>query len=209
MEIYLNFDNMRASLLLILVLIGYQLNGQYNEMIKVNVGISKDQFVIPNLMGSINDTSDTQFEFVSASPTLSYTHEVFLGDVLSFSGNLGGQYTNIWYDYQHLGATYLWLSFNPAVTIVNRPKFEYYVKLRAGVSFWFYEKSRLPDETRKLFPDTANMFTGVTLGGFNYFVNDKIGLNLELSVWSPEMATFGISYRYFRGELPEMQNGDI
>ena len=39
-----------------------------------------------------------------------------------------------------------------------------------------------------------------------FFLPDKLGLNLELSIWSVEMATFGLTYRFFHGELPDIQN---
>ena len=58
---------------------------------------------------------------------------------------------------------------------------------------------------RRLFPEKVNLFTGVTLGGFNYYISDHLGLNLELSIWAPEMATLGITYRFFHGDLPTIQ----
>jgi hypothetical protein len=59
---------------------------------------------------------------------------------------------------------------------------------------------------RRLFSDNLSVFTGVTIGGFNYFISDHLGLNLEINIWSPELATFGITYRYFKGELPEIES---
>ena len=73
------------------------------------------------------------------------------------------------------------------------------------MSVWFHNTDILTEQMTRLFPDKVNLFTGVTLGGFNFFISDHLGLNLELSIWAPEMATFGLSYRFFRGELPTIQ----
>jgi hypothetical protein len=178
----------------------------FNTVIKVHTGISNEQIEHVRLRNAINDTGSVKMDFVSWSPTISYTQEFALGRVLYLSGNIGFQYMNLYYGPDHYGAPFFWFSVNPMVMVYSRKKFEYYVKLRAGCSIFIHEPEIIPEPTGRLVPRNINLFTGVTLGGFNYFINDKIGLNLELSIWSPELATFGISYRWFRGELPEVQN---
>lgn len=180
----------------------------YNRLIKLNVGYSGEQLDHRQYANAINDTGAVKFEFVSWSPSLSYTHEIMFGQVLSVSANVGYQYMNMFYGHQHYGGQYFYISLNPQVTLFHRKKFEYYVKLRAGATFYLHNPEVIPEPTRRLLPNTVNMFTGVTLGGFNYFITEKIGLNLELSIWSPEMATFGVSYRFYRGEIPEIQNSN-
>ncbi|MCB9222871.1 MAG: hypothetical protein R2780_13595 [Crocinitomicaceae bacterium] len=177
----------------------------FNRLIKVHTGISNEQFENYRLANAINDTASQKFEFLSWSPTLSYTHEIALGQILSVSGNVGFQYMNIYYGSEHYGAPYFYTSLNPQVSVFYRKKFEYYVKLRVGVSVYLHHPDIIPDPARRLLPERVNLFTGVTLGGFNYFFNDRFGLNLEISVWSPELATFGFSYRFFKGELPVIQ----
>ena len=178
----------------------------YNRLVRVNTGISSEQFDHMGIQNTINDTGAIKMEFVSWSPTLSYTHEVVFGQILSVSGSIGFQYMNLFYGHQHYGGSYFYTSINPQLVLFNRKKFEYYIKLRVGASFYIHNTEIIPDPVHDFLPRTVNMFTGVTLGGFNYFINERIGLNLELSIWSPEMATFGISYRFFKGELPKIQS---
>lgn len=177
----------------------------HNRIIKFNTGISSEQIDYQNEIKLFNDTSDRQFEFVSKSPCISYSHEYLLGDVLSISGKIGFQYLNIFYNNQHYGGSFLYGSINPALSIFYNGKFEYYVKLQVGLNYWFNNPEMLSSISRRVFPEGLNIFTGVTIGGFNYYFSDKMGLNLELSVWSPELLTVGLSYRFFRGEIPDIQ----
>ena len=184
----------------------FVLNGQiHNRLTKINFGVSYEQFIHKSTILGINDTSAHEFELVTTMPTFSYSHEFVLNDVISLGGKAGFQYMNIFYDNQHYGSPYLYLSVNPVVSLFYRRGFEFYVKLQAGVSFWFNKPELLTETTKRFFPDHVNLFTGVTFGGFNFFVSDHIGLNLELSIWSPEMVSFGITYRYWKGELPKIQ----
>lgn len=177
----------------------------HNRLVKVNVGYSSEQIDLANEIKTNNDTSLTKFEFVSKVPTFSYTHEYILGNVLSLSGKIGFQYLNIFYNNQHYGSPYIYASINPALSLFYRKKFEYYIKLQVGVSYWFNKPELLPDISRRIFPEKASIFTGVTIGGFNYYFSDKMGANLELSLWSPEILTVGLSYRFFKGEIPTIQ----
>jgi len=171
---------------------------------KINLGVSSQQFIHKNTFQAINDTSLHEFEMVTTLPTFSYSHEFVINDILSMSGKAGFQYMNAFYDNQYYGTPYLFISANPQVSVFYRKGFEMYVRLQAGLSFWFNKPELLTDQMRRLFPEKVNFFTGVT-AGFNYFLTDHLGLNLELSIWSPEMVSFGISYRYFKGELPTIQ----
>ncbi len=178
----------------------------HNRLVKFNIGFTSEQVNFKNDILNYNDTSNRQFEFVSKSPSLSYTHEILLGNVFSVSGKLGFQYLNIFYDNQHYGSPLIYGSLNPAVSVFYNGKFEYYVKLQFGAIYRFNDPDLLSGVTERLFPDDKpQFFAGVTLGGFNYYFTDKLGLNLELSIWSPELLTFGLSYRFFRGEIPSIQ----
>ena len=192
--------------LLLLLTLNSGFSQFHNRMIKVSSGVSYDQFRRKNLFEALNDTSSQEFDFVTAMPLIAYSHEFVLNNVLSFSGRLGFQYTNEYYNHTYFGSPLLYLSVNPQVSVFYRKGFEYYVKLQAGITFWFSHLELLNDQQKRFFPDKVNFFTGVTLGGFNYFINDKLGLNLEINLWSPELATFGITYRYYKGELPVIQN---
>jgi len=177
----------------------------HNRVLKLNAGVTYDQFARESLFEEMNDTSINQFERVTTMPVIAYSHEIVLNNIISISGRAGFQYLNEFYNNKHYGSPLLMLSINPQISVFYRKGFEYYIKLQAGVSCWFQNSDLLSDQQKKYFPDRVNLFTGVTLGGFNFFITDHLGLNLELNVWSPEMATFGITYRYFKGELPEIQ----
>lgn len=180
----------------------------HNRVMKFNMGLTYDQYTHQNLFDAINDTSSHELEFVTAMPVMAYSHEFVANNVLSFSGRVGFQYLNEFYDHQHFGSSMVFLSFNPQVSVFYRRGFEYYIKLQVGGIYRFQKNDLLDDQMRRLFPDNLSVFTGVTIGGFNYFMTDNLGLNLEVNIWSPELVTFGITYRYFRGELPEIENAE-
>ena len=197
---------MRFTLFFILLFSLKGLNAQlHNRLIKFNVGMTTEEFAHKADIKAHNDTSDIKFEFVSKSPSLSYTHEYVFSNILSVSGKIGGQYMNIFFNDQHYGSPYIFASINPALSLIYRGNFEYYIKLQLGASYWFNTPELLPDISRRVFPENANVFTGVTFAGINYYVSDKLGLNLELSVWSPELVSFGLSYRYYKGGIPSIQ----
>ncbi|MGB1103713.1 MAG: hypothetical protein ACPG21_08795 [Crocinitomicaceae bacterium] len=190
---------------LILLFAGPTFGQIHNRLIKMNVGFSSEAIVHKSDVEAYADTSSIPFEFVSSSPAISFTHEWILGNVLSISGRAGFQYMNMYYNHQHYGSPYVNLSVNPALSLFYRKRFEYYVKLQIGVNYWMNNPELLSPALHRVFPEKLNIFTGVTLGGFNYYFSDKWGANLELSLWSPELCTFGISYRFFKGELPSIQ----
>lgn len=194
---------MRSVLILALFIFQINANAQpYNRVIKLNMGISGEQFDHVAFSKIINDTGSVKMEFLSWSPTIAYSHEFIFGQILSVSGTVGFQYMNIYYGSQLYGAPYLWASVNPQLSLLYNKGFEIYAKLKVGTTIYIHHPEVIPEPINRLLPNTVNLFTGVT-AGFNYFINDKIGLNLELSIWSPELATFGINYRFFRGELPK------
>lgn len=177
----------------------------HNRVLKFNMGVSYEQFARKSLFDAMNDTSSNTFEQVTAMPTLAYSHEFVINNILSLSGRVGFQYLNEYYNHQYYGSPYLLFSVNPQVSVFYRKGFEYYVKLQAGLTYWFQHTELITDQQKKYFPDRVNFFTGVTIAGFNIFVTDHLGLNLEFNLWSPEMASFGVSYRYFKGELPAIE----
>lgn len=177
----------------------------HNRLIKFNVGISNEQIDLKRSINEYNDTSSKKFEMVSMMPIVSYTHDFIFSNRLSVSGKIGFQYLNLFYNNQHFGTSFLYLSVNPTISIYYQKKFEYYIKLQVGADYWLNKPELLDYQTRKIFPEKVNPIIGVTLGGFNYYVTEKLGLNLELSIWSPEFLTFGLSYRFLKGDVPTIQ----
>jgi hypothetical protein len=176
-------------------------NSIYNQISKFSIGYSSEQLDHYILKQGINDTGAVQMGFDSWAPSASYTHDFVFGDVITLSANLGFQYMNLNYGGQKYGGTFMYTSIAPSATIFHRQFFEYYIKLKIGASFYFHEPNLIPDPARRFFPEKANFFTGVTLGGFNFFPYEKLGFNIELSVWSPEMVTAGITYRFYSKAL--------
>lgn len=197
---------MKNYLLLVIFCLPLGLFGQdapvsYNTASKVNIGFSSehlDHFILSN---SINDTSSIQMNFNGWSPSISYTQDFVFGDVISVSANLGFQYMNLSYGTASYGGSNLYTSIAPSVTLVNRLKWEYYIKLKLGGVFYWNDRQVIPEPSTRFFPERANFFTGVTLAGFNFFLNDKWGINLEASVWSPELLSIGGLYRFHSKSL--------
>ncbi|MBL7898470.1 MAG: hypothetical protein JNJ99_08045, partial [Crocinitomicaceae bacterium] len=128
-------------------LIAFSSNAQiHNRMIKFSTGISYDQFTRKNLFSAMNDSSANEFEMVTAMPVFAYSHEFVMNDVISFSGRFGFQYLNEYYNNQYFGSPFIMLSVNPQISVFYRRGFEYYVKLQAGMSFWFQHTEMLSDQ---------------------------------------------------------------
>ncbi len=178
----------------------------YNRLLTFKASYTAVQLDQQNIVSGFNDTSEFHhFELVTQMPYLAYNHEVLLGNVLSVTGNIGWQYLNVFYDHKPFGTQFFALSLEPKLCVFQRKKFEYYFKLKAGVTVWTHKKDLVDGPTRRLFPDRVNLFTGITLAGMNLFLNDNWGINCELSILSPEMVSLGMCYRFWRGDLPKIQ----
>ena len=64
----------------------------------------------------------------------------------------------------------------------------------------------LTEQTQRHFATKTNLVTGLTLIGLNFFVSDNWAINTEFSIWSPEWINLGISYRFFKGEMPKIED---
>ncbi|WP_027421343.1 hypothetical protein [Crocinitomix catalasitica] len=194
---------MRKILLVVLVFISVQAFTQiYNRESRVNIGMSSIALEFKNKFNSINDTSLTQFEFVTKSPIISFTQSYVLGRVISISGRIGFQYLNLFYNNTHYGSPIVFASVSPELTLYNGEKFDYYLKLQIGLTYWFNNPEILDSDIRRLFSEKATLFTGFTLVGINYMISPKYGLNTELTLWSPELISVGIVRRFLRGSIP-------
>lgn len=195
---------------LLVILISFKLSigfaQLHNRLIKLNVGISNEQIDLKRSINEYNDTSSKKIEMVTLMPIVSYTHDFIFSNRLSISGKVGFQYLNLFYNNQHFVSSFLFLSVNPTISIYYQKKFEYYIKLQVGADYWFNKPELLDYQSRKIFPKKVNPIIGVTLGGFNYYISEKLGLNLELSIWSPEFLTFGVSYRFLKGKFLRFNN---
>lgn len=169
----------------------------YNQVSKLSFGYSNEHMDHYILKNGINDTGAVALDFKGWSPSISYTHEFIFGNVLSICGNLGYQYMNLNYGGQKYGGSFTYFSVAPKITLVHRLNFEYYMKLKAGGIFYFHEPNIIPEPARRFLPDKANVFTGVTLIGLDFLFAKNLGFNMELSVWSPEFITAGITYRFY------------
>ncbi|WP_070138266.1 hypothetical protein [Crocinitomix algicola] len=177
----------------------------YNRLTQLNLGFSHEEFTYKQNISAFNDSSTHHFEFVSHSPLVSINHNIIIGDIFAVSGKIGYQYMNIFYDHKRYGASFAYFTLSPILTVFYRKGFEYYVKLNVGANFWFNNPSLLNDQARRTFPEKAMVITGFTPIGLNYFLTKKIGFNLELSIWTPELLTFGLNYRFHRGDKPSIQ----
>lgn len=197
---------MRQLVFILLLLIAPKGFSQiHNRLVKLNLGYTTAQLGYQDDIKNYNDTSKHHFELVTQLPSLSYTHEFIISDILSISGKGGFQYMNIFFDNTYYGGPLFYVSVNPALSIFYRNKFEYYIKLQACVNYWLTKSEVLDDVSQRIFPEKFTIFTGVTIAGFNYYFSPKFRANLELSIWTPELISVGLSYRFFKGELPSIQ----
>ncbi len=195
--------------LLLVLFVGFNILSSaqiHNRMIKFNVGISKEQFGIKNEIKQFNDTSANHFTFNSASPVFMLSEELTFNERFSLGATIGYQYFDIDYNSTKIGYDLFFLTVNPQLSVFYRKGFEYYIKLRAGFIYRNGKLDELPAQTQRHFPSTTNITTGVTLVGLNFFISNKWAINSEFSIWSPEWINLGISYRFFKGEMPKIED---
>lgn len=196
---------MKVLVLIVFFTISFVLKAQvHNRMFKFNIGYSAEQSVIKNLVKSYNDTSVVgQFKLNSVLPVVSFSEDFAVNSRLSFSGTLGYQYFDLDYNNIKIGSHVLFASVNPQLSLFYRPGFEYYVKFRVGAIYRSGDRGDLTRSVSELLPQQFGFFTGLTLAGINVFPHDKWGVNAEFSIWSPERISLGVTYRFFKGEIPE------
>jgi len=205
LKTFFKFTPMKKRLLVIFILhslLGF--SQIHNRLLKFNIGVSGEQFTIADNIKTFNDTSfSNSFTHKLTLPMISISEEFTLNDRFSLTGMLGYQYFDIKYNGAKYGTNLVFTSVNPQLSVFYRAGFEYYIKLKLGVVHRFGDVESIPTYTQRLFPAQTNVFTGVTIAGLNFFFHDNWGANLELSLWSPELLNVGITYRFFKGELPE------
>lgn len=168
----------------------------YNQVSKLSIGYSAEQRDHYFLKEKINDTGAVEMNFNGWAPSVSYTHSFLFGNVIGLDANIGFQYMNLDYGTQNYGGSFVYTSIAPTITVLQRVSFEYYMKLKVGGVFYFHHPNIIPEPARRFFPDKVGLFTGVTLGGFNFLFGNNLGMNVEISVWSPEFITCGLTYRF-------------
>lgn len=201
----LYFYNMKKLFFIFTLLFCFVIKAQiHNRLLKINFGISAEQFRISDNIKSFNDTSAmNSFNHKLTLPMVSISEEFTLNELFSLSGTLGYQYFDIDYNNQKYGTNLFFASVNPQLSVFYRAGFEYYLKLKVGVVYRQGNLESIPIYTQRFFPNKINVFTGVTIAGINVFFHDNWGANMELSLWSPELINVGLTYRFFKGELPE------
>jgi len=173
----------------------------HNRVFKLNVGYSGEQFRFSNTVKSFNDTSMVNnFDHKYALPVFSVSEEFILSKVFSVSGTVGYQFFNTKYNDSKYGSHIMFGSINTQLIFYNRG-FEMYVKLKFGMIYRENRSSDLPFYTQRFMAEKFNLITGASVG-VNYFVNNRWGINAELSFWSPELINFGLTYRFFKGITP-------
>ena len=174
----------------------------HNRMFKFNIGLSHEQFDFKNTVKVFNDTSlVNHFDHKYAAPVFSISEDFTLNQLFSISGTIGYQMFSTKYNNSNYGTHLFFGSINPQLSIFYRTGYEIYIKLKLGMIYRASKYSDLSDQTQRFFPEKFNLFTGVS-GGVNLFVNDNWGINVELSIWSPEFVNFGLTYRFFKGKMP-------
>lgn len=174
----------------------------HNRTLKFNVGVSREQFDFENSVNAFNDTSLVdKFNHKYTLPTLTVSEEFTLNQFFSISGTLGYQMFNTNYNDTYYGTQLFFASVNPQLSVVYRTRYEIYIKLKLGAVYRVSEYESLPEQTQHYFPVNFNLFTGAS-GGINWFISNNWGINIELSVWSPELVNVGLTYRFFKGKMP-------
>ncbi|MBK8926642.1 MAG: hypothetical protein IPM74_12230 [Crocinitomicaceae bacterium] len=170
----------------------------YNHSFRIGTGYSLNTLRLDNSMRSYSDTSEHQFVINQHSPIFSFSHTLAIDSSFSLGYAFGYSFSDILFDNTYYGSQRFFLSINPQLHLFRKYNFEYYIRLRIGVSYEGNELSKVPSERiQNLFPTGFRMFTGCTIAGINYLINDHLALSTELSIWCPETISFGLSYRFF------------
>lgn len=171
----------------------------YNHTFKVSAGYSLNNLRLDNSMREYSDTSEHQFRVAGHSPLYSIGHTIAIDSTFSIGYTLAYANSEIYFDNSFYGSQFFYLSVNPQLNIIRNYNFEFYMKLKVGVSYDHNNLSMVPSERlQNLYPSGFHMFTGFTFAGFNYLINDHLAMNAELAIWSPETANIGLTYRFYK-----------
>lgn len=179
----------------------------YNHSFRFSTGYSLNTARLDASMQHYNDTSEHKFVVKNHTPIFSLSHSIALDSCFTLGYTLAYANSEIYFDNSYYGSQFFYLSLNPQLHIYRSFNFEYYVKLKIGVSYEQNQLDMVPSERiQNIYPTGFHMFTGFTFAGVNYLINDNLALNAELSIWSPESVNVGLSYRFFkkRQKYPEL-----
>lgn len=171
----------------------------YNHSFRFGTGYSLNTARLDASMKHYSDTSEHNFVVKNHTPIFSLSHTIALDSCFTLGYTLAYANSEIYFDNSYYGSQFFYLSLNPQLHVWRSFNFEYYVKLKVGVSYEKNELAMVPSERiQNIYPTGFHMFTGFTFAGINYLINDNLALNAELSIWSPESVNVGISYRFFK-----------
>jgi len=169
----------------------------YNHSFKFSTGYSLNTLRLDNSMRDYNDTSEHAFSVIGHSPlfSLSYSHAIDSTFTLGYTFAYAN--SEIYFDNKPYGSQFFYFSFNPQLHIIRNYHFEYYIKLKVGFEYDQNNLCEVPSQRiQNQYPTGFHMFTGFTFAGINYLISDNLALNAEFSIWSPETANVGLSYRF-------------
>ena len=171
----------------------------YNHSFRIGTGYSLNTTRMDNSMQTYTDTSEHTFNVAGHTPTFSLGYSCALDSTFTLGFTMAYASSEIYFDNQFYGSKFFYFSFNPQLHIFRSYNFEYYMKLKVGVSYERNHLDMVPSERiQNLYPTGFHMFTGVTIAGINYLINDNLALNTEISIWSPETVSMGLSYRFYK-----------
>lgn len=170
----------------------------YNHSFRFATGYSLNTARMDASMKHYSDTSEHNFSVNNHTPIFSFSHTIAIDSCFTLGYTLAYANSDIYFDNIYYGSQFAYLSLNPQLHVYRSFNFEYYVKLKIGVSYEHNQLDMVPSERiQNLYPTGFHMFTGFTFAGINYLINDNLALNAELSIWSPESVNVGLSYRFF------------
>lgn len=170
----------------------------YNRTFKIGTGVGLNTYRYERHMQFYSDTSEHQFKIQGHTPFFTFSEDIIIDNLFSIGYTIGYQYSNIKYDNQSFGTNLFFGAINPRLTIFHNRFFEYYIKMNVGIAYRDAKTDLLPLTMQRILPEKYQLFTGVTIGGVNFFSGEHFGGNIEFSLWSPETVNVGLSYRFLK-----------
>ncbi|MBD3638233.1 MAG: hypothetical protein HUJ25_12845 [Crocinitomicaceae bacterium] len=168
----------------------------YKHVIKFSSGISTENFYVEQVLRDHRNPETESFIFPRVRPSLSFSHEIYLDEIMSLAYTIGYTRNNIKLNGANLQNQQAFVFIKPKLNFFRRKNIEGYMQLNVGLVYNDMNFDMIQnDQMRRLLPGNFKMYTGFTPIGLNFRLTDQLWANFEGSLWSFEALSVGLKYK--------------
>lgn len=172
----------------------------FNTTLEFSSGWSTESFRINSLVNHLNDSSEVSYQADVLTPVYSFSADFIMGPVFSVGIGVHHKSQSIQQDNQEIIGSRTGVTIQPRLTVVNRPKFDYFIGLNLTYAYTQTDLGNTDLIVQRLLPEKHRLYTGVTLAGLHFKWSDHLGCTFKYSLWSQESMSLGVTYRFLAGE---------